>query len=115
MEVTLPAQVAIKQMRTLLAGSLRFPEQGQSAQGQSVPKARPNGVADGKQANIPAPLCPRYHDGVTQKDRSDCDWKCSLKRVGGGGRQIRCPSTPRRDLEAARPQSDRFHAAEKNL
>ena len=33
MEVTLPAQVAIKQMRTLLAGSLRFPEQGQSAQG----------------------------------------------------------------------------------
>ena len=91
MEVTLPAQVAIKQTRTLLAGSLRFPEQGQSAQGQSVPKVRPNGVADGKQANIPAPLCPRYHDGVTQKDRSDCDWKCSLKRVGGGGRQIRCP------------------------
>ena len=32
-EETLPAQVAIKQVRTLLAGSLRFPEQGQSAQG----------------------------------------------------------------------------------
>ena len=36
-EETLPAQVAIKQPRTLLAESLRFPEQGQSAQGQSDP------------------------------------------------------------------------------
>jgi hypothetical protein len=52
-EETLPAQVAIKQPRTLLAESLRFPEQGQSAQGQSVPKARPRGVADGRQVNIP--------------------------------------------------------------
>jgi hypothetical protein len=32
-EETLPAQVAIKQVRTLLAESLRFPEEGQSAQG----------------------------------------------------------------------------------
>ena len=32
-EETLPAQVAIKQVRTLLAESLRFPGQGQSAQG----------------------------------------------------------------------------------
>ena len=30
---TLPAQVAIKQVRTLLAESLRFPEEGRSAQG----------------------------------------------------------------------------------
>ena len=32
-EETLPPQVAIKQVRTLLAESLRFPEEGQSAQG----------------------------------------------------------------------------------
>ena len=32
-EVTLPAQVAIKHVRTVLAVSLRFPEEGQSAQG----------------------------------------------------------------------------------
>ena len=32
-EETLPAQVAIKQVRTLLAESLRFPEEGRSAQG----------------------------------------------------------------------------------
>ena len=87
--MTLPAQVAIKQMRTLLAGSLRFPEQGQSAQGKSVPKTRPNGVVDGKRVKIPVPLCFRSYEGVTQKDRWDCDWKCSLKRVGGSDRQIR--------------------------
>ena len=32
-EVTLPAQVAIKHVRTMLAESLRFPEEGQSTQG----------------------------------------------------------------------------------
>ena len=32
-EATMPAQVAIKQVRILLAESLRFPEEGQSAQG----------------------------------------------------------------------------------
>ena len=32
-EETMPAQVAIKQVRILLAESLRFPEEGQSAQG----------------------------------------------------------------------------------
>ena len=54
-EETLPAQVAKKRVRTTLAESLRFPEEGQSAQGQSVPKARPKGVVDGKQVNIPVP------------------------------------------------------------
>jgi hypothetical protein len=33
MEGTLPAQVAIKRARTAFAESLRFPEEGQSAQG----------------------------------------------------------------------------------
>jgi hypothetical protein len=32
-EETLPAQVAKKRVRTTLAESLRFPEEGQSAQG----------------------------------------------------------------------------------
>ena len=65
-EETLPAQVAIKCVRITLAVSLRFPEEGSSAQGQSVPKPRPNGVGDGQQVNIPAPAEGRYHDGVTQ-------------------------------------------------
>ena len=58
-EETLPAQVAIKQLRTLLAERPRFPEQGQSTQGQSDPKARPRGVADGHPVNIPEPLFER--------------------------------------------------------
>ena len=32
----------------------RFPGAGSSARGQSAPKARPKGVVDGRQVNIPA-------------------------------------------------------------
>ena len=35
------------------AGSLRVPARRKSAQGESAPKARPKGVVDGKQVNIP--------------------------------------------------------------
>src|SRR5258708_37831671 len=37
------------------AASPRFPAPRSSAQGESAPKARPKGVADGKQVNIPVP------------------------------------------------------------
>ena len=37
------------------AESPRFPAQRSSAQGESAPKARPKGVVDGKQVNIPVP------------------------------------------------------------
>ena len=77
-EETLPAQVATKSARIGLAESLRFPEEGSSAQGQSVPKPRPKGVGDGWQVNIPAPVGSRYHDGVTQKDRHTGGWKCPV-------------------------------------
>ena len=33
--------------------SLRFPGEGSSAQGKSGPKARPRGVVDGQQVDIP--------------------------------------------------------------
>ena len=33
--------------------SLRFPGEGSSARGKSGPKARPKGVADGQQVDIP--------------------------------------------------------------
>ena len=49
------------------AVSLRFPEEGSSAQGQSGPNARPKGVADGYPVNIPELPIPRYHDGGTQE------------------------------------------------
>jgi hypothetical protein len=75
-EETLPAQVAIKSARIGLAVSLRFPEEGSSAQGQSVPKPRPKGVGDGQQVNIPAPPEKRYHDGETQEDKHTHVWMC---------------------------------------
>ena len=56
-------------MRILSAVSLRFPEEGSSAQGQSGPNARPKGVADGYPVNIPELPIPRYHDGGTQEAR----------------------------------------------
>jgi hypothetical protein len=33
--------------------NLRFPPEGSSAEGKSGPKARPRGVVDGQQVNIP--------------------------------------------------------------
>ena len=46
---------SVRQVRILPTENLRFPEEGSSTQGQSVPKARPKGVVDGKQVNIPVP------------------------------------------------------------
>ena len=43
------------QVRILHTGSPRVPEEGSSALGKSGPNARPKGVVDGKQADIPAP------------------------------------------------------------
>jgi hypothetical protein len=51
----MPERVTIKRVRIPFAESLRFPGEGKSAQGESVPKTRPKGVVDGRQVNIPAP------------------------------------------------------------
>ena len=40
-------------MRIQCPENLRVPLQGSSVEGESGPKARPNGVVDGKQVNIP--------------------------------------------------------------
>ena len=42
-------------VRILAVESLRFLGEGSSAQGKSGPKARPEGVVDGQQVEIPAP------------------------------------------------------------
>lgn len=44
-------------VRILHTESPRIPGEGSSALGKSGPNARPKGVADGKQADIPAPGC----------------------------------------------------------
>ena len=83
MEETLPAQVATKYVRIILAENLRFPEEGSSAQGQSDPKPRPKGVGDGQQVNIPAPVRARYYDGVTQEDRRSARLEMRGGDIGG--------------------------------
>ena len=51
----------------------RFPEEGSSALGKSGPKARPRGVADGQQVEIPVPRIIRTVG--TQKDSTAREWK----------------------------------------
>ena len=75
-----------KGVRILSAVSLRFPEEGSSAQGQSGPNARPKGVADGYPVNIPELPIPRYHDGGTQEATRADDWTCRFRSVGGSTR-----------------------------
>ena len=49
-------------VRILAVENLRFPGEGSSAQGKSGPKARPEGVVDGQQVEIPAPyICVKKH------------------------------------------------------
>ena len=45
------------QVRILHTDRPRIPGEGSSALGKSGPNARPKGVVDGKQAEIPAPVC----------------------------------------------------------
>ena len=40
-------------VRIIMVENLRFPGEGSSAQGKSGPKARPRGVVDGQQVEIP--------------------------------------------------------------
>ena len=56
-------------MRILFAASLRFPEEGSSAQGKPGPKPRPAGVGDGELGDIPVPPGAAMSDGVTQEGR----------------------------------------------
>ena len=42
-------------MRIIFTDRPRFPGEGSSALGKSGPKARPRGVVDGQQVDIPAP------------------------------------------------------------
>ena len=45
-----------RKVRILPVENLRFPGEGSSAQGKSGPKARPKGVVDGQQVEIPVLL-----------------------------------------------------------
>jgi hypothetical protein len=67
--VRMPERVTIRGVGSPPAESPRVPGEGQSAQGQSGPKARPRGAADGQRANIPAP--DGEVDGRRRRDQAD--------------------------------------------
>ena len=47
-EVIMPVRVTINAVEIRIAENPRFPGEGSSSQGQSVPKPRPKGVGNGK-------------------------------------------------------------------
>ena len=73
-------------MRIFPAVSVRFPEEGSSAQGQSGANASPKGVADAHPVNIPELPISRYHDGGTQEASRAHDWTGGFSDVGGSAR-----------------------------
>ena len=65
-------------VRILAVESLRFPGEGSSAQGKSGPKARPKGVVDGQQVEIPVL---QYDRTVgTRMESTAAEWKAAGKR-----------------------------------
>ena len=59
-----------RQVRILSAARLRFPGAGSSAQGKSGPKARPRGVVDGQQVEIPVPIQSLKEVGTQEDNKS---------------------------------------------
>ena len=76
-------------MRIPSVESLRVPEAGSSAQGQSGPKPRPKGVGDGEQVEIPVPPPLRLSDGETQEGRVCAGLDIRAQAGRRGSRQIR--------------------------
>ena len=72
-----------RQVRILSAARLRFPGAGSSAQGKSGPKARPRGVVDGQQVDIPVLHPIVMSEEGTQEASSAWCWKpCSSAESG---------------------------------
>ena len=63
-----------RQVRILSAERLRFPGAGSSAQGKSGPKARPRGVTDGQQVEIPVLHPIVKSEGGTQEAKDAWCW-----------------------------------------
>ena len=99
----MPERVTIKRVRIPFAENLRFPGEGKSAQGESGPKARPKGVADGRQVNIPAPL-PAVDDIRT------CAGK-AIPLLDGGPARARALMTPKSQEAEPRKAPRRLNQA----
>ena len=90
-----------RQVRILSAERLRFPGAGSSAQGKSGPKARPRGVVDGKQVEIPV-LCQIVKsEGGTQEAKHASRWN-DVQAASAVKSQMLLTSNTSRDEERSK-------------
>jgi hypothetical protein len=103
-------------VRILSAESPRFPGEGSSAQGKSGPKARPKGVVEGQQVEIPVPPTSRLSEGVTQEAEGSGRMEEAVQAASEGCRQIRTLLIVSCDGEGSTvPKSRKSHCQEKPL
>ena len=95
------------------AVSPRFPGQGYSSQGQSGAKARPEGVADAQQADIPVPPRDRYDRRGDGEGYAGGVLDAPVKACRPQGRQIR-PADKAETRDEALWRSCGAHAPWKN-
>jgi len=88
------AWVTKRKVRILPAESLRFPEEGSSAQGKPGPKPRQKCVGEGQLVDIPVPPEAVWVMGWRRRVSAAHRWLCASKRVGSGPRQIRVHVNP---------------------
>jgi len=98
-------------VRILSPETPRVPSEGSSAKGQSGPKARPQGVADGKRVNIPVPLW--VGDGGRRRRGPAGEWSFPVQAFEAktGGENAH---QPRRESEGLRPRSGTRPASKKS-
>ena len=101
------------EVRIFTVENLRFPGEGSSAQGKSGPKARPEGVVDGEQVEIPAPTVSALMKRGHRRTGKAGSRKSRCKASRQGCSKVRIPIR-RADAEASNRRSCRFHAGEKS-
>ena len=101
------------EVRIFTVENLRFPGEGSSAQGKSGPKARPEGVVDGEQVEIPAPTASALMKRGHRRTGKAGSRKSRCKASRQGCSKVRIPIR-RADAEASNRRSCRFHAGEKS-
>ena len=75
-------------MRIQCPENLRFPPEGSSAEGESGPKVRPKGVANGQQVNIPVPYIIDT-EGRRRLGQPDVGYRFKRSKVLMNGENIR--------------------------
>ena len=110
MRETMQASVTTRGARIPSTANPRFPGPGSSPQGKPGPKARPKGVADGQQANIPAPV--RGANPTTPERRPAAVQEATAEQSGAPFNKARRGIRPGREKSGERrcgrpvPQTD---------